>query len=82
MKNTLTAQFATHTATKRTTVDYKFAAEVLQDGADPLVFWSQTQAGAAKLAARCVDQVLPDDRIGRSIRAMNRRTGAVVKVQD
>lgn len=81
MKNTLTAEFTTHTATKTTTVAYQFAAEVLQDGAEPLVFWSKTQAGAAKLAARCVDQALGDDDIARAIRALNRRTGAVVAVQ-
>lgn len=81
MKNILTAEFATHTATKATTVAYKFAAEVLQDGADPLVFWSRTEAGAAKLAARCVDQPLGDDDLDRAIRALNRRTGAVVEVR-
>lgn len=82
MKKTLVAEFENHTASKKTTADYKFAAEVLQDGAEPLVFWSRTEAGAAKLAARCVDQVLGDDEVGQAIRALNRRTGAVVAVHE
>lgn len=87
-KKTLTAQFANHSETKKTTVDYKFAAEV--NTTDPefnLVFWSRTAEGAGKLADKCVadaHQYIAEnnDDLATALRVQDRRAGRVVKVQE